>query len=153
MAKTKPQKGPMLTDVYVLKVHFKDRPKVHRVIKMSADSTLEDLHFAIQGAIGWSADHMYAFYMSGKAYDDDTEYYPNCPEEDWPAHPGKDAKVVRLGSEGLALRQGSKFLYLFDFGDDHRFGIEVLEIQKDVQVSRKDLPMVVDSKGKAPEQY
>jgi hypothetical protein len=153
MAAKHDPKGPEPIEVYVLKVTFKDRPDIYRVLKIASDNTLVELHEAIQGSIGWANDHMYAFYMSGRPGDQDTEYYPDHPEADWPAPPGKDAKVVLVGSKALDLRKGSRFLYLFDFGDDHHFDIEVQDILTDDPLSRKDLPKVIERKGKAPKQY
>jgi hypothetical protein len=48
--------------------------RVWRKIEMRADQTLEDLHFAIQRAYRWDADHLYSFFMSGQAWDETTEY-------------------------------------------------------------------------------
>lgn len=56
--------------------------RVWRKIEMRADQTLEDLHFAIQEAYGWDADHLYSFFMSGKAWDLSTEY--RLPEDHGP---------------------------------------------------------------------
>ena len=54
-----------------------------RKLELRADQTLEDLHFAIQDAFEWDADHMYSFFMSGKAWDTATEYAgPDVPPED-----------------------------------------------------------------------
>jgi hypothetical protein len=153
MAKTIPQKGEDTIEVYILKVSFRDHPEIFRTIKTATDNTLVELHEAIQASIGWANDHMYAFYMSGRPGDQETEYYPDYPEADWPAHPGKDAKVVLVGSQALGLRKGSKFLYFFDFGDSHCFDVEVQDIIEDDPLSRKDLPKVIARKGKAPKQY
>lgn len=56
-----------------------------RKLELRADQTLEDLHFAIQNAFAWDADHMYSFFMSGKAWDTATEYAgPDVdPEDPW----------------------------------------------------------------------
>jgi hypothetical protein len=48
--------------------------RVWRKIEIRADQTLEDLHYAIQDAFVWDSDHMYSFFMSGKAWDRSTEY-------------------------------------------------------------------------------
>jgi len=44
-----------------------------------------------------------------------------------------------------------KFLFVFDFGDDHQFGINVEgfgEAEKG-----KEYPCILEEKGKAPRQY
>ncbi len=45
-----------------------------RTIEMHADQTLPYLHNAIQHAFEFDDDHLYSFFMSGKAWDKATEY-------------------------------------------------------------------------------
>ncbi|MFQ5855979.1 MAG: hypothetical protein ACE5LU_10080 [Anaerolineae bacterium] len=59
---------------YIFHVSLPGTGRVWRKIEMRADQTLEELHFAIQGAYEWDADHLYSFFMSGKAWDTGTEY-------------------------------------------------------------------------------
>jgi len=59
---------------YTFHVSLPGSGRVWRKIEMRADQTLENLHFAIQNAYGWDADHLYSFFMSGKAWDESTEY-------------------------------------------------------------------------------
>jgi hypothetical protein len=59
---------------YTFHVSLPGTGRVWRKIEMRADQTLEDLHFAIQDAYEWDADHLYSFFMSGKAWDESTEY-------------------------------------------------------------------------------
>ncbi len=59
---------------YTFHVSLPGAGRVWRKIEMRADQTLEDLHFAIQDAYDFDADHLYSFFMSGKAWDKDTEY-------------------------------------------------------------------------------
>lgn len=59
---------------YVLHVNLPGTGRVWRKIEIRADQTLEELHFAIQRAYDWDADHLYSFFMSGKAWDESTEY-------------------------------------------------------------------------------
>jgi hypothetical protein len=59
---------------YTLHVSLPGTGRVWRKIEIRADQTLENLHFAIQRAYGWDADHLYSFFMSGKAWDQNSEY-------------------------------------------------------------------------------
>lgn len=52
---------------YTFHVSLPGHGRAWRKIEMRADQTLEDLHFAIQEAYGWDADHLYSFFMSGRA--------------------------------------------------------------------------------------
>jgi hypothetical protein len=53
-----------------------------------------------------------------------------------------------IGQLDLWLRQ--HFLYIFDFGDDWRFDVELIEIRDE---PHKGKPKVLESKGKNPKQY
>lgn len=59
---------------YTFHVSIPGTGRVWRKIEMRADQTLEDLHWAIQRAYRWDGDHLYSFFMSGKAWDSETEY-------------------------------------------------------------------------------
>ena len=51
----------------------------------------------------------------------------------------------------IALQENQKFLFVFDFGDDHHFSVQVVgfgNVQKGLKY-----PLVLESKGTAPEQY
>jgi len=128
--------------VYAFKVSLK-RAKVSRTIELRSKQTLDDLHFAIQNAFRWDSDHLYSFYMSGE---EDDRYTFACPhEEDRP--PWTDEAII--GELGLV--KGHQFTYLFDYGDNHVFGIKVEDIRS--QAGPGKYPRVVEKQGDAPEQY
>lgn len=129
---------------YAFKVKFMWDKCIYRTIELRSEQTLEDFHFAIQRAIHWDADHLYSFYMNGELYDD--RYGFSCPyEEDRP--PWTDEAV--LGGLGLVL--GHKFLYYFDYGDSHKFEVEVVDIH--LQDDDESYPRIVEARGEAPAQY
>jgi hypothetical protein len=55
-----------------------------------------------------------------------------------------------LGAFGFP--QDHKFIFRYDFGDDHRFRVLVKDIHPH-RTPRVKYPRVVGSTGKAPEQY
>ncbi len=59
---------------YTFHVSIPNTGRVWRKVELTADQTLEDLHFAIQDAFDFDADHLYSFFMSGRAWDASTEY-------------------------------------------------------------------------------
>lgn len=59
---------------YTFHVSIPGTGRVWRKIEMVGDDTLEDLHWAIQNAFHFEGDHLYSFFMSGKAWDRSTEY-------------------------------------------------------------------------------
>jgi len=80
---------------------------------------LEELHFAIQHAYEWGCDHLYSFFMSGKAWDESTEYRlpegvtpwgdrVSDDEEDWPAPtPAEREQALRMlfGETDMTLEE------------------------------------------------
>ncbi len=59
---------------YTFNVSLPGHDRVWRKLELPGEATLEDLHFAIQNAYDFDADHLYSFFMSGKAWDTDSEY-------------------------------------------------------------------------------
>jgi hypothetical protein len=110
--------------IYRLRVRLQWRPSVWRVIEFLDNQTLEDLHDAIQDAFGWDRDHLYAFFLSGKAWDSFTRvsFPPQMYGDSEPPY------TDQIELADIELRPGMKFLYIFDFGDDMRHDVEVLEI-------------------------
>ncbi len=107
---------------------------------------MENLHDAIQEAFGWDDDHLYAFFLSGRAWDSLTEVH--CP------FPGGDAEPPLADEVTLAeleLQPGQRFLYLFDFGDNLRHQIEVVDSFP--APAEGSFPRIVQSHGEAPPQY
>jgi hypothetical protein len=130
--------------VYRFKVSLTDQKGVWRTIDVRSDQTLEDLHYAIQDAFGWDDEHMYAFFLSGKAWDASTVYIR--PEG---RRPGEHSARVRLDRLGLRLHK--RFLYLFDFGDEWRHEIRVEKVG--LPPDGGEYPRIVDEHGQAPTQY
>lgn len=130
--------------VYRFKVSLTGEKGVWRTIDVRSDQTLEHLHYAIQDAFGWDDDHLYAFFLSGKAWDRSTEY---IRPEGW--EPGTRSAVVRL--DRLGLRPRKRFLYIFDFGDEWRVDIRVE--RTDITPDGGQYPRIVEEHGQAPPQY
>lgn len=61
-----------------------------------------------------------------------------------------DVRTVTL--EDLKLRVNKKFLYLFDYGDEWKFSVQVVSINKNAE-KESDFPCLVESFGEAPLQY
>jgi len=79
-------------------------PMIWRRIKVSSDSTIEDLHYALQLAMGWEDFHLHHFIIHGKQYGI--------------TQPGGTifsdrASCVKLSTFGF--REKEKFLYEYDF--------------------------------------
>jgi hypothetical protein len=104
-------------------------PKTWRAIEIREDQTLEDLHDAIRTAFGWADDHLYSFFLTGRAWDKLTEVQrptsfgdfepPSFFDEFEPMY----ADLVAIADLGPEPKH--RFLYLFDYGDDLRHEITV----------------------------
>ena len=126
---------------------------------LQAKQTLEDLHGAIQSAFDWDNDHLYAFYLSGEKFDQDSEV--RCPwmDDDGPMFDfGFDlspetasyhAGEVELGFLGLLPKHA--FLYYFDFGDSHEFDVKVVAMHTDPGPGK--YPQVIAATGGKLSQY
>ncbi|NTW97358.1 MAG: plasmid pRiA4b ORF-3 family protein [Oscillochloris sp.] len=117
-----PESGPRsgTSRTLVLRVTYRYKPEFWREIEIADDQYLNDLHLAIQRAFAWDNDHLYSFYMGKRPYDAKTEIGAPSSQN------RRRADILTLGD--LNLRAKQKFLYLFDFGDDHLFDIQVLKI-------------------------
>jgi hypothetical protein len=71
-----------------------------RVIAAAPQNTLADLHYAIQRAFEWDADHLYSFSMNGKR--DDGLYEIECPGmgDDWDF---EALQLLTLGPDGTLV--------------------------------------------------
>jgi hypothetical protein len=134
-----------------MKIQFKEGVYTFKVsldkdiwskIQLSAHDTLHDLHNLIQEAFQFENDHMYSFFMDGKPWSKN-EF--KCPFDD----EGVCADEVEIGE--LELIEKQRFLYIFDYGDDWRFNIEVFEIQNDDIEEFQG--KIIESKGEPPKQY
>jgi hypothetical protein len=127
--------------VYSFKVSLSK--KIWRKISLSHKHTLGDLHNAIQEAFCFDNDHLYAFYIDGNQRTGKPIY---CKGMEKGENTSDNTSIY-----SLELYKGQKMLYLFDFGDEWKFDVELMEITKETSIPLK--PVIVESKGKAPEQY
>jgi len=132
--------GAVLT--YTFKVTYQDKPSVWQLIEIAEDQTLHDLHRIILSAVKFDSDHLYSFFISGRAWDDETEYASPYGE-------GPSAAQVKIGD--LSLRMKQRFLYLFDYGDEHRFEVQLVDINAEAPKGR--YPKIVEKHGRPPRQY
>jgi hypothetical protein len=120
---------------------------VTRTIAMREDQTLEQLHEALRLAFGWADAHLYSFWLSGKFWDgEETEYTAPFEIDEM----GKDKKSARTPIGELGLRKGKTIAYLFDFGDEWRLLLKVVERWP---AGDESYPMLVEAEGTPPPQY
>jgi len=113
-------------------------PGYYRHIQIDIGDTLYSLHRAIIRSFDFDDDHMHAFFMSNRAWDRESAFV--CPQDDLDYALGHTDEVAL---SDFRFGKGSKFLYIFDFGDEWRFQIKVLRAVPE----STDWPIVLKSVG------
>ena len=94
-------------EVYQLRVFLRQiSPMIWRRLLVRSDSTIADLHYTLQIAMGWDDFHLHQFTIRGKYYGVAYECGPLFSD---------DAEDVRLSD--FQFRRYERFLYEYDFGD------------------------------------
>lgn len=144
--------------VYAFKVSL---GRVSRTVELTASHLLDDLAHAILSAFGWDHDHLFEFALTGDLRDrrfvlPEVDYEPlgifGLFSDVAPSEGSDTPGPMLLPLGGFGFIQGHKFIFRYDFGDDHRFKVTVAGIQAH-QSPGERYPRVVARTGEAPEQY
>lgn len=136
----------------ILKVTLSDwggnvKGNPYRIISIPTDKTLDKLAEAILDSFDFEMDHMYGFYDNLKNWGRSIESYAMDAEI------GNPTGFVTETYIGEAFEKPKKkLLFLFDYGDEWKFVVELLE-EKEVDGKTKLATKVIESKGEAPPQY
>jgi Plasmid pRiA4b ORF-3-like protein len=126
------------------------RGRLYRDVELPSSRSLEDLAAAIVGAFGFDFDHPFGFYsnLTGRYHEAKERYelFADMGEAD------EGVRSVRRTKLGIAFpKLGKKMLFLFDYGDEWQFKVELIGLgQKKPGAS---YPRVVKQVGQAPPQY
>jgi hypothetical protein len=134
----------MGSQAYVLDAKLVGWRGVSRTIAIRGDQTLDDLHLALQDAFEWENDHLYAFWLTGRIWDDLESQYMAPFELD------PEEKSTEETIDGLGLSVGQRVAYLFDFGDEWHVELKVTSIE---EAEPGEYPRILASRGDAPPQY
>ncbi len=135
---------------HIIRVTLQDEPTTYREIEVESRITLSDLAEAIVHAFGFEFDHAFGFYSKLTGQD----VMRSQPKYELFADMGErtEAKSVRKTRIADAFPDvGHKMLFLFDYGDDWRFVVEVIGISQKATKTR--YPKVLKKVGQAPKQY
>lgn len=124
------------------------RARLYRDIEVSSSSTLADLAEAIVAAFGFDMDHAYGFYskLTGKLFDSPRRFELFADIEGGSSRRVKGTRVITAFQ-----KVGSKMTFLYDFGDEWRFRVEV--IGTGPAEPGANYPRIVSRIGNAPMQY
>jgi hypothetical protein len=122
-------------------------PQIWREIELASNQTLADLGEAIPDAFDFDDPHLWAFFLSGKPWDERTEYALD-PEPNLLG--GRRPK----SADRLPIREtpGKEFLYIFDFGDEWHFGVKLTRTSDRLEPGAR-YPRIVARHGESPPQY
>lgn len=125
--------------IYIFRVSL---GRVWRRIAIPAQCHLDDLSDIILRAFEFDSDHLYQFDYQNRFGSPTSAYHPYMDE-------APVTTQVRIGD--VPLRPGTSMVYVFDFGDNWRFDVELERIDPVDPAMPK--AALVDSHGKAPRQY
>jgi hypothetical protein len=124
-------------------------PRIYRDIEIESTRSLYDLAAAIVQAFGFDFDHAFGFFsnLGGHVFDSAVRYELFADLED-----GGEAWSVKRTTVAQAFSEvGVKMQFLFDYGDEWRFQVEVIGFGEKVPKAR--YPKILKTVGKAPPQY
>jgi len=124
------------------------RARLYRDIEVSSSSSLADLAEVIVAAFGFDMDHAYGFYskLTGNLFDS-----PRRFELFTDIEAGGPRSVNRTRVITAFQKMGSAMSFLYDYGDEWRFRVEVVETGQ--AQPGADYPRIVSKLGRAPPQY
>lgn len=115
-------------------------PRIWRTVELTSRQTLHHLHGALQKAFEMKGKYLYAFYLSGKEWDSETEY--GGPS----AGSSRKANKAELGK--LPLEKGRSFLCVCNFRREQRFSVELKEDRE--AAPKVSYPLVLEASGELP---
>ena len=134
--------------VYRFKITFEDQEDVSREIDIRSSQTFEELHYAIQEAIGFDASQPASFYMSNDHWMKGREF----SLQERPPH--NDETNILMNNAVLRdwiSDPHQKFYYVFDYAAQWTFHVELHRIFA-ADDTRKKYPVCVKITGEAPKQ-
>ena len=138
------------TSTHLFRVSLQDAPTILREVEIASDKKLTDLAQAIVRAFDFQFDHAFGFYsvLTGR------EVMRAQPKYEVSADMGErtdsgSVKRTRVAEAFPAV--GHTMLFLFDYGDDWRFIVEV--VGRGEREPKGRYPRVLRKVGRSPEQY
>ncbi len=136
--------------IYQLKISLHEdyiQPPIWRKVTINGEKTLFDLHYVIQGAMGWQCSHLYAYYHA-----DSSKKHPdrrNVGYADVRLMEGeldyKDDKLFKI--KDIFKNIDDLMFYEYDFGDGWEHSIRLEAIIETAQDSK---PACIDGERNCP---
>lgn len=119
-----------------------------RIIEIKSNSSLYDLHYAIQDAVGFGDDHPFEFY-AGRNYRNRKLFFGIDLDDGDPIGSYSDLTLAQV----YPLPNNLILFYHFDFGDNWYFEIRKSRKQPTEPVDGVKYPRVIEKVGPNPVQY
>ena len=135
------------TSTHVFRVRL--RPRVYREIEIPSEASLYDLAAAIVRAFDFDLDHAFGFFseLGHHVFDSPVRY-----ELFADLGGGSESGSVKRTKVAQAFPAvGAKMQFLFDYGDEWRFQVEVIGLGEKAPKTR--YPRLLRAVGEAPPQY
>ena len=123
-----------------------------RVIEVTDETSLYDLHLMIQGLVDFEDDHLFE-YFGGRHWRNRKLLF--VEEDSWNFDYERamdDYEQIKL-NEVYPLPKSLKLFYHFDFGDDWYFKITKSRKKPKEPEGGVEYPQLIESVGPAPKQY
>lgn len=144
--------------IYILKVTLSDvfgrgRGTPHRILAIPERFTLYGLAEEIINAFDFYFDHCFGFFDNLKLWAKSNECYELFKdiEKEQRLEPTRCKSVKKTRIDGVFNKIGKEMLFLFDYGDEWRFIVELKGIEPPKQDTK--YPLILESVGDAPLQY
>lgn len=136
--------------IHILRVTLADEQSIHRDIEIPSAKSLFNLAKGIVSAFDFDFDHAFGFY-SGLA---SRTMMEKNPKYELFADMGEETEALSVKKTCIAEalpKVGHKMMFLFDYGDEWLFRVEVIGLGK--KVARSRYPKILASVGAPPQQY
>ncbi len=113
--------------IYRIKITLKNiRPPIWRRILVPETYLFQELHTAIQDAMGWDDYHLHEFQVGDVCIEGKGNGF--CVDAMWGSHFSQETRVSAISTKlnELITKEKQKFNYIYDFGDQWKHAL-VLE--------------------------
>jgi hypothetical protein len=141
-------RAPAGGTTHILRASLK--PRLYREVEIGSTASLDALAEAIVLSFDFDFDHAFGFYskLTGRYHDSPKRYESFADNGE--ADPGVGS-VEKTAISTVFTRVGKKMLFLFDYGGDWRFAVELIKLGEKAPGTR--YPRLLATSGKAPLQY
>jgi len=138
--------------IYLIKATLRDwfgrvKDLPSRTLAIPEKSSLYSLAKTIVDSFGFDFDHAFGFYDNTENWSKSKEGYELFSDMGEESE-FEGVKETRIGK--VFTKIGKRMLFLFDYGDEWHF---ILELQEIKQAKEEKYPLIVESIGEAPSQY